>query len=124
MSEMELLHKMLTEEGIEHTYAPRNLGISEMEIDVGPVLNGAGDPVYFEVPTQLAGADDMQVIAYDQNHKRLWDAVCGIGTYGYREGLLEVMGTIVPEKDGVIGWLTAQDVMDLVHSAAEGEAIK
>lgn len=100
MSEMELLHKMLTEEGIEHTYAPRNLGISEMGIDV------------------------MQVIAYDQNHKRLWNAVCGIGTYGYREGLLEVMGTIVPEKDGVIGWLTAQDVMDLVHSEAEGEAIK
>lgn len=121
MSEMELLHKMLTEEGIEHTYAPRNLGISEM---VGPVLNGAGDPVYFEMPTQLAGADDMQVIVYDQNHKRLWDAVCGIGTYGYREGLLEVMGTIVPEKDDVIGWLTAQDVMDLVHSAAESGAAK
>lgn len=124
MSEMELLHEMLTEEGIEHTYAPRNLSISEMVIDLMPVYNGADDPVYFEMPAKLAGANDMQVIIYDQNHKRLLDAVCGYGTYGYEQGLLEVMGTIVPEKDGVIGWLTAQDVMGLVHSAVESGAVK
>lgn len=55
-----------------------------------------------------------QIIVY-KNGKRSWDAVCHYGSYGYKEGLLEIMGSIVDEeKDGdeVVGWLTAQDVIN------------
>lgn len=54
-----------------------------------------------------------QIIVYE-NGKRVWDAICHFGSYGYKEGLLEIMGSIVDvEKDGdsVVGWLTAQDVI-------------
>ena len=43
-----------------------------------------------------------------------WDAICHWGSYGYEEGLLEVMGTkVVLESDGgpVCGYLTAEDVI-------------
>ena len=43
-----------------------------------------------------------------------WDAICYRGTYGYKDGLLEVMGDIVGE--GVEGWLSADDVIDLLQS--------
>lgn len=42
-----------------------------------------------------------------------WDAICHPGSYGYNQGLLEIMGTIVTAEDGnsVVGWLTAEDVI-------------
>lgn len=55
-----------------------------------------------------------QIIVYDAHAMRLWDAICHRGSYGYEEGLLEIMGTIVnPKEDGdaVVGWLTAEDVI-------------
>lgn len=45
---------------------------------------------------------------------RAWDAICGYGSYGNEEGLLEVMGNpvILPsDGDTVAGWLTADDVI-------------
>lgn len=45
---------------------------------------------------------------------RAWDAICGCGSYGNEEGLLEVMGNpvILPsDGDTVAGWLTADDVI-------------
>lgn len=56
-----------------------------------------------------------QIIVYDVAGHRLWDAICQKYSYGYEQGLLEVMGDpIVRESDGdsVCGYLTAQDVID------------
>ncbi len=58
-----------------------------------------------------------QIIVYNENNERIWDAVCFNGSYGGEFGLLEVMGTIVPEdnEDGVIGFLTALEVLHLLE---------
>lgn len=57
-----------------------------------------------------------QIIVYDKKrNKRLWDAICQWGSYGYSQGLLEVMGSPVVKKednDRVCGYLTAQDVIN------------
>lgn len=56
-----------------------------------------------------------QLIVFSKDGKRQWDAVCHKGSYGYDEGLLEIMGEpVVREIDGdtVVGYLTAQDVID------------
>ena len=58
-----------------------------------------------------------QIIVYE-NGKRSWDAICHIGSYGYEEGLLEVMGDkVLPKgcKDAVCGYLTAQDIIDMLE---------
>lgn len=55
-----------------------------------------------------------QIIVTTEKGKRLWDAICGYGSYGFEDGLLEIMGDIVPGKDDVLGWLTADDVLALV----------
>ena len=59
-----------------------------------------------------------QIIVYDEDGHRLWDAVCTKYSYGHERGLLEIMGNIVDKKragDSVEGWLTAQDVIDRVE---------
>ena len=59
-----------------------------------------------------------QIIVYDSKGKIVWDAICHWGSYGWKEGLLEIMGNIVDEKrvgDRVEGWLTAQDVIDRIE---------
>lgn len=50
-------------------------------------------------------------------HSRMdweWDAICHYGSYGYEQGLLEIMGCIVPKDwgDSVEGHLTAEDVIE------------
>lgn len=53
-----------------------------------------------------------QIVVYNKYHK-VFDAVCHFGSYGYSQGLLEIMGDIVTEtEDKVVGWLTSQDVID------------
>ncbi|MBR4432323.1 MAG: hypothetical protein IKS76_03865 [Paludibacteraceae bacterium] len=57
------------------------------------------------------------VIVYTQDGERLFDAICHYGSYGYHNGLLEIMGTIVDEdsdSDSVVGYLTADDVIDRI----------
>lgn len=49
-----------------------------------------------------------------------WDAICHRGSYGYEDGLLEVMGSrVVPESEGyaVCGYLTAEDVIARLEGA-------
>ena len=42
-----------------------------------------------------------------------WDAICHTGSYGYKDGLIEVMG--LPQcQDDVIGYLTAEEVLKMV----------
>ena len=61
-----------------------------------------------------------QIIVYGKDDHIAWDAICHWGSYGWREGLLEVMGSIVHGADGdVEGWLTAQDIINRLE--AEGE---
>lgn len=58
--------------------------------------------------------DHHQIIVYDEKHNRLWDCICQYGSYGYDDGLLELMGDIVDEEkcgDIVEGWLTADEVI-------------
>lgn len=64
-----------------------------------------------------------QVIVFDDDGNRKWDAVCHFWSYGYEKGLLEVYGeTVVFPEDGdaVAGWLTAEDVIDRLNRR-EGE---
>lgn len=54
-----------------------------------------------------------QLIIYDSNGKYLWDAICHWGSYGYEQGLLEIMGRrVVGDSNDVVGYLTAQDVIN------------
>jgi hypothetical protein len=62
--------------------------------------------------------DGEQIIVYGESVNDIrWDAICCSISYGGRDGLLEVMGDIVPEddNDGVIGYLTAKDVIELIE---------
>lgn len=54
-----------------------------------------------------------QIIVFDSESQRVWDAICHRGSYGYEQGLLEIMGTIVDNKecDSVEGYLTAEDII-------------
>lgn len=56
--------------------------------------------------------DRHQIIVYE-NGERVWDAVCHEGSFGYEKGLLEIMGTIVQDKeDDVEGYLTAKEIIE------------
>lgn len=55
-----------------------------------------------------------QLIVYDANGDRAWDAICHWGSYGCAQGLLEIYGAIVNievDGDSVVGYLTADDVI-------------
>lgn len=63
--------------------------------------------------------DRHQLIVLDENGDRLWDAICHFGSFGYEQGLLEIMGTLVnPFMDGdtVVGYLTADKVIDRIEA--------
>ena len=61
------------------------------------------------------GEDRHQIKVFDEeNGKELFDVICQRGSYGYEEGLLEAMGSIVNEKeigDRVEGYLTADEII-------------
>lgn len=58
-----------------------------------------------------------QIVVYDEEGGRKWDAICHYGSYGYEKGLLEIYGDIVDEEyaEDVNGWLTADDVIERVE---------
>lgn len=51
-----------------------------------------------------------QIIAYDAAGNRIWDGIWGWGSYGFEQGLIEVMGAQLLGHDDVEGWLTARQV--------------
>lgn len=53
--------------------------------------------------------DGSQVIVYTESGIKLWDVIYHKYSYGYENGLLEMMGSIVQTPDSVIGYLTAKD---------------
>lgn len=55
-----------------------------------------------------------QLIVYGdkEKSKRLWDAICHYGSYGFEQGLIEVMGeTVVRSEYRVEGYLTAEEII-------------
>ena len=59
-----------------------------------------------------------QIVCKDKNGKYMWDAICHPFSYGYEQGLLEIMGVLVDEEkdgDSVVGYLTADDVIKRIE---------
>lgn len=108
--EIERLHKMLTDAGIEHEWVDRT------------------PPSWDKIKT---GLEDIvwgwQIIVYKENGERLISAIEGYGTYGYTSlfddkpsDLIEIMGLLTPEEEehnSVAGWLTAEDVFGRIKEA-------
>ena len=68
-----------------------------------------------------------QIMVLNDQGKREWDVICHWGSYGFKQGLLELYGNLVTKADGddVVGWLTAQDVIDrLTDRTVENEKEK
>ena len=62
----------------------------------------------------IVSSDRHQVVVYAVDGHIEWDAICQRGSMGYRDGLLEIMGTIVRTGDPhkpVEGWLKAKDII-------------
>ena len=112
--EIERLHKMLTDAGIEHEWLNRNpKGYPKDEIDFG-----------------------WHIVVYREDGERLISAIEGFGTYGYggwshgllgggvEDGdLIEIMGCLTPEEeeyDSVVGYLTAENVFNRIIKALGG----
>lgn len=87
MTEMQKLDILLKHAKVPHTY----------------------DPKYF-------GSYNEQIVVYNSEGQRMWDAICFHGTfslsgsYGAKQGLVEVMGAQLLGHDDVEGWLTARQV--------------
>lgn len=66
-----------------------------------------------DVAAEEVPMDRHQILVKDKDGDEIWDAICHFGSYGYKQGLLEIMGTLVrPEdRDSVVGWLTAEDII-------------
>lgn len=60
---------------------------------------------------------DIHQINVPNSKDKEWDAICHYGSFGYKEGLLEIYGSIVPENvgDTVEGCLTAEDVINRMN---------
>lgn len=60
---------------------------------------------------------DTHQINVPNSRDKEWDAICHYGSFGYKEGLLEIYGSIVPENvgDTVEGYLTAEDVVNRIN---------
>lgn len=95
MTEIEKLDAMLTELHVDHDLHRR---FPEMDKDFSDKDWG------------------WQVTVNDKNFGGNWDAICGYGSYGFKQGLLEVMGNIQGDN-GVEGWLTAEQVMEMAKAA-------
>ena len=88
MLEIEKLHQMLTAANIPHTMNRSHLKIP--------------NPSY-------------QIVVYNKCNAYLCDAIFGTYSYGYKNGLLEIMGGLTEEEekcDSVLGGLTAEEVFE------------
>lgn len=52
------------------------------------------------------------VIADGKKYRRSWDVICHKYSYGGDRGLLEIMAPFAENEDGVVGYLTAEDVIN------------
>ena len=66
--------------------------------------------------------DGWQVVYPEEGEARVGDAVECFGSYGCQEDKLEIMGLLTEEEkesDGVLGWLTAQEVFERIKQHYE-----
>lgn len=81
------------------------------------MLDEAHIPYYFNHIAEFGGYNDKpayQIIIYDEQIKhRLCDVIYHIGSYGFDQNQLEIMGALTNEEnedDSVLGYLTADEV--------------
>ena len=69
----------------------------------------------------MRGYEVNQIIVYDENGDQQWDAICHRGSYGFEQGLIEVMGKPVArsEEDRVEGDLTAEEIIQRLEEKNE-----
>ena len=85
--------------------------VNEMAVLVD-MLESAHIP--HEVIKDSYGCDQ---VVYPSKHNCVCDAICHEFSFGYEKGLLEISGLLTPEEmemDGVVGWLTAEEVFDRI----------
>lgn len=63
---------------------------------------------YKRIPLSEDGIKEQIVVYSPTDGRRIWDVVIGLGTYGSRAGLLELM---YEDSGEVIGYLTAEGVI-------------
>lgn len=95
MTEMQKLDILLKHAKIPHTYGRRWPEMDRPD-NQGFLPGGRYD-----------GGE--QIVAYDAGN-RIWYGVWGWGSYGFEQGLIEVMGAQLLGHDDVEGWLTARQV--------------
>ena len=113
--EIEKLHNMLTEAGIEHEWVDRT-----------PRLRNHRSRFAEETRDEYNWG--WQIIIYKENGNRLVSAIEGFGSHGYglngeQGDLIEIMGLLTPEEekdDSVLGWLTAEEVFRRIKEALCG----
>lgn len=94
LTEIEKLHKGLTERGISHI--------------MHPLWDG------YQI---VVGSSDLED---RKNTSDSWDAVCHSGSYGHEDNLLEIMGCLVEDDgDDVEGFLTAEDILKRIDRKEE-----
>lgn len=120
-AEMRKLKKYLEEHNIPHSVMDRGF----FPTDDGKAFWASKNIPNSAEHLMFSPKDGYQIIVWrdaaptdtrewDNPRLRAWDAICGCGSYGNEEGLLEVMGNpvILPsDGDTVAGWLTADDVI-------------
>ena len=69
------------------------------------------------IPFEIRNCWDGYQVCYPSIEGRISDAICHSGSYGYQQGLLEIMGLVDEEEvgDSVEGWLTAEQVFERWH---------
>lgn len=58
-------------------------------------------------------------IVVTEKGKYRWDAICTPDSYGWNEGLLEVMGKPLLGHNGVMGYRTAEDVLKMMKGSGD-----
>ena len=75
------------------------------------LLNEAGIP--YEDNSELLSASVMDRVWYVRDRNVICSAIWGVGSYGYKDGLIEIMGLLTEEereRDDVVGYLTPEEV--------------
>lgn len=102
MTELDKLEKYLKDNNIPHQRIDERPNLTNMQ---GLELFGLGY--------------DFHQICVPSRTNCEFDVICHKGSYGYEEGLLEIMGLLTEEEaeeDSVLGYLSAEDVIERINT--------
>lgn len=75
------------------------------------------------IPCELKSGFGGYLCFVPSMEEKEFDFICHQYSYGHQKGLLEIMGAIMTEResklDGVIGWLTADNVIERIKKYQE-----